>query len=232
MVESVPTGDSTPKLSTPALARPFGPGETLCFAWLGTAVAGGLFPVVFLLASGASELLGPPSRLHPENLWMAFPAFLIGFLYAGLMGLIVALAGGLFAALTQIRGAPIWLASLVGGWTGFVCTVLIGANFSINPAVSIGLATLMGQAGAATAAALGVRRNPQLLGMPKLSEPLRLSLRQLFGATTAVCLMAALVGAANPSSRLYGWIAAAAVLQGITLGLATAYQRWRRSPLV
>ncbi|HEX6962065.1 MAG TPA: hypothetical protein VF175_09380, partial [Lacipirellula sp.] len=191
--------------------RRLGPMETLTFGWIGIALAGGAYPVVQIFLDVGMPPL--PSRILAA-LMMSGPAFSLGFVYAGMAATLMVATAWTFAAFARIGGAPIWLASLAGGWTGFLCVLPFARNLSGNVWFDVLLATAMGQVGAAWTAGVAVRRNRRALGIER--EPqrtFRIGLRQLFGATTFFCILAAVLGAVSPAPELYQLMAAAALLQ-------------------
>jgi hypothetical protein len=223
------SGDAAPAIEY--RGRPidqFGPVEMLILACVGTAAAGGLFPVVLLLVDAVQGTLQ-----FQDDIFFALPGFVLGFLYAGVVSIFTALAMGLFMWLTQIRRAPLWLASTIGGWTGFACTVPLAANLSLTPVFSLVVATFMGQAGVTLFVAWVASLNYPSARRADPPARMQIGLRQLFGATTFACLCAALMGAAHFSRELLVLIAVAAAQQAITIGAAMSawrgWTRWKRT---
>lgn len=223
------SGDAAPAIDN--RGRPtdqFGPVEMLILTCVGTAMAGGCFPVVLLVVDAVQGTLQ-----FQDDIFFALPGFVIGFLYAGIVSIFTALAMGVFVWLTQIRRAPLSLASTVGGWTGFACTAPMAENLSLTPVFSIVVATFMGQAGAALFPAWVASINYPSAGRVEPPARMQIGLRQLFGATTFACLSAALMGAAHFSRELLVLIALAAAQQAITIGAAMATHRgwakWKRT---
>jgi hypothetical protein len=181
------------------------------FAWLGTAIAGGLYPTAqVIIELGASW----PHSNPMELVLFGFIAFFFGFLYAGMVGMFTIAAARLYAACATRGNMPLWLASFAGGWAGFLCALPFRREFSDSPWLDVLLATVMGQAGAACSVHLALRSNLRLLGAkagPR--EKLRIGLRQLFGATTFFCVIAAVIGALRPSREVYQLMAAALAWQ-------------------
>lgn len=204
---------SRPELIDPP--RPLGPIETLTFGWIGIALAGGMYPVVLtLLGVGAPPF---PNGVF-DALLFSCVAFVVGFVYAGMTATILVATAWMFAAFARISGAPIWLASLAGGWTGFLCALPMSPGFSGHRWFDVLLATVMGQAGAAWTAGAAVRRNRRILGIETPPQKtLRIGLVQLFGATTVICILAAAIGAVRPTREIYQLMAGAAALQAIMI---------------
>jgi hypothetical protein len=200
--------------------------ETLTFGWIGIALAGGLYPVIQSLVEVGLPPL--PNGLLDAVLF-SFMAFFIGFAYAGMAATVMVATAWMFAAFARIGGAPIWLASLAGGWTGFLCALPLGGDFSGHLWFDVLLATVMGQAGAAWIAGAAVRRNQCTLGIAAPQKKLKMCLRQLFGATTALCILAAVIGAASPTRETYQLMAAAACFQTIVILAAIVGARRRLS---
>lgn len=200
---------------------PFGPGATIGVACVGTAIAGGLFSLALLAIEIARTLLSQSAEFRSDDLFYAFPGFIIGFFYAGVVSLPVGLAGWLLAALIRIKGAPIWLASFVGGWTGFICTIPASNDFPVL------LAVAMGQIGAALAASIGAQANRRALGLPATPMQVKIGLRQLFGVTTVICVIAAILGGLKLTTNTYWMLGNAAVLQAALVAAAAAVRKVR-----
>ena len=197
--------------------------ETLSFAWLGTAIAGGLFPTVMV----AVDLGRPPDpEVVSGGVLICFVGFFFGFLYVGMVGAALTAIAWLFAACARVERRLIWLGSLAGGWTGFLCVLPLREGLPSGPWLSVLLGTFMGQAGAAVSASAATRSNRRLLGTRAAPlEQLRVGLRQLFGAMTFFCILAAAIGAVQPTREVYELMAAAALLQAFVILMALAVRR-------
>jgi hypothetical protein len=64
---------------------PFGAPQVLALAWLGTAFAGGLYPVVLILWGNLLEPLANGTEINWGELAVSIIAFAFGFFYAGIV---------------------------------------------------------------------------------------------------------------------------------------------------
>jgi hypothetical protein len=157
--------------------------------FVGTVLAGGLFPSVLMLLGG----FGPPTS---DSLLFAFVGFPIGAVLAGIAAFaIFPLVAG-FQYLASLYRRRVALASCAGGWSGFASVIAMGGtddSLFRRPLVIAFAAMTMGQLGAALAARRAKRWQ---LATGAWSEPDRssqISLRQLFGIMSAAAVIATLL---------------------------------------
>jgi hypothetical protein len=200
---------------------PFGRMETLSFAWLGTAIAGGLYPVVLI---GVELGFRPLPAVVAELILSSLLGFVLGFIYAGMVGAVFTVMAWIFAACAGVERRLIWLGSIAGGWTGFFCTLPFSERLPGGPLMGVLVAAFFGQTAAALGVHLAVRSNRKIgatWGAESQSpEKLRIGLRQVFGAMTFFCVLAAAIGAIQPTREVYQLMAAAALLQGFMILIA------------
>jgi hypothetical protein len=192
---------------------PFSTPRVLALAWIGTAIAGGLFPVVLICWGNLFEPLVTGSRISWEEVFAAIPAFVIGFIYAGIVACPVTFFAWACALMGRTRGTPIWLGSLIGGWTGFICTLQLGEGFGPGFPIDLWIAVALGQVGAGTVAMIGLRANRLARGEVHTPQTFKVSLSQLLGWTTAACITAALIGAMRLSHEQIQFVVEATCLQ-------------------
>lgn len=211
--------------STPTAANePFDMERTtgmLVIAVGGTALAGGAFPIVMVIARFAVKLLTsqtPP----PVNDAAAIIIIggMVGFILALTTGCVLAIVAMLIAWLCSLPAGTVWYESLVGGWAGFFAThALLDGLQSNDSHLLLGLAVVTGQVGAGGAVFLVRRRRPANVA----AQEGRVGLRQLFGITTAIALLAALARGIELDSLVYStlWLAVA-----IQSGLIAVWYFW------
>lgn len=170
----------------------FGSSFPVYFAgFVGTMLAGGLFPAVLMLLGG----FGPPTS---DSLLFAIVGFPIGAVFAGIAAFaIFPLVAG-FQYLASLYRRRVALASCAGGWSGFASVIaIVGPDDSLlgTPLAIAFAAMVMGQLGAALVARRAKRWQ---LATGAWSEPScssQISLRQLFGIMSAAVVLAMLVAA-------------------------------------
>jgi hypothetical protein len=191
----------------------------------GTALAAATFPAVLLPWAWWADALGPPSPsgdgLMVLFAWV-FGTYLVATV-AGAMACLLALA----AWVVGLGGRRIWFASLVGGSTGFAFSWPALLVFQPESLVQTAAATWWGQAGAAWCASRTLRLAPPASDAAPPGGS-RFGLRQLFAATTAVCLAAAVLGSLQVTLRGYGLILAGIGLQLFAIGVAGTAAPWVR----
>jgi hypothetical protein len=204
----------------------------LALALAGTALAGVAYPAVLSLVELVVGL-GISSGGFDGGFHFAFALLggMVGGMIALGLGLVVATFAGVIAWLSGISQRDVWFASLVGGWTGFFAAHMM---FSSSPRhlhlpTLVALAVITGQIGAggcvlATRKLGGVRLRP-------VDDQLesRIGLRQLFGITTAVAILAAVTQTFQGSGLTYAALGLAAVIQAGVIGLALAVARIREA---
>lgn len=203
----------------------------LSLAVLGTALAGGVFPLVL----GLCELLfGFSGAIRISDGGYFFGFALVGGMVGGFLALQlslpVAMFAGIVAWLSRITGRDVWFASLVGGWTGYFATHLMLESFPIDFShwIVIGLAVAVGQIGAG-GFVLWSRRTLEVNPVPAQGESeLRFGLRQLFGITTAVALLAAFSQAFKINEWAHAPTSFAAAIQAAIIAIAAAVRHAQR----
>jgi hypothetical protein len=146
---------------------------------------------------------------------------MVGFVFALMIGFLLALIALLVAWLCSLPAGTVWFESLVGGWAGFFAThaLLLGLEQK-DAYLLLGLAVVTGQLGAGGAVLLYRRqRRPANETAPEG----RVGLRQLFGITTSIALLAALARGIELDSLVYStlWLAMA-----IQSGLIALWYFW------
>jgi hypothetical protein len=204
----------------------------LALALTGTALAGIAYPAVLSLVDLIVGL-GISSRGFDGSFHVAFALLggMVGGMIALALGIVVATFAGVIAWLSGITHRDVWFASLVGGWTGFFAAHMM---FSSSPRAMhlptiVALAVITGQIGAG-GCVLAVRKlgGVRLRPVDDQSES-RIGLRQLFGITTAVAILAAVSQTFQGSGLTYGALGLAAVIQAGVIGLALAVGRIREA---
>jgi hypothetical protein len=84
----------------------------------GTALAGGFFPIVILVAKLLASVIFGDRFSEGEPAVFVLLGGMVGFALALGIGLVIAIAAGVVAWLCSIQGGTVWFESLVGGWTG------------------------------------------------------------------------------------------------------------------
>lgn len=214
-----------------AAAYPFDLTRTvgmLSVATLGTAVAGGAFPVVMVVADAISSLLVAPSDRLVDPAAIIILGGMVGFMLALTVGFLLAAVAVLVAWLSSLPAGTVWFESLVGGWAGFFTTHMVLDSLGLsNSRLLLGLAVLTGQLGAGGAVFL-VRRRKRA---PDASTPeARVGLRQLFGITTAIALLAALARGIELDSLVYSTLWLAVAIQSALIALWYFWSAMREKP--
>jgi hypothetical protein len=241
MPPSLPEPDSSPPTSIEVAARRRrGEGADydfepvigmLSMAIFGTALAGAAFPLVLGLCELAFGF-GGPLRIADGGFLFAFA--LLGGMVGGVLALFlsvpVALFAGVVAWLSRITERDVWFASLVGGWTGYFAThvVLESLPMDFSHWVVIGLAVTIGQIGAG-GIILWARRTLELNPASSQGESeVRFGLRQLFGITTSIALLAAFSEALKINQWAHAPTTFAATIQAAVIAITVAALRSRR----
>lgn len=193
----------------------------------GTALAGGAFPFVIVLADAVGKVAGntPVSIVGPGPVADAAAVIMlggmVGFVVALVVGFLLALIALLVAWLCSLPAGTVWFESLVGGWAGFFAThsLLLGLEPS-DAHLLLSLAVVTGQLGAGGAVFL-YRRQRRLAH--EVAPEGRVGLRQLFGITTSIALLSALARGIELDSLVYStlWLAVA-----IQSGLIALWYFW------
>lgn len=208
-------------VSTPtAAAEPFDFTATvgmLSLAVGGTALAGGAFPIVMVAADAAGNLATGSSRPAADAVAIIILGGMVGFMFALVVGFLLALVAMLVAWLCSLPAGTVWFESLVGGWAGFFATHGLLESLQPNNAhLLLSLAVVTGQLGAGGAVFLYRRqRRPADETAPEG----RVGLRQLFGITTAIALLAALARGIELDSLVYSTLWLAVAIQSSLIAL-------------
>lgn len=215
--------------STPtAAAEPFDFTATtgmLSLAVAGTAFAGGAFPIVMVVAGAIGTLVNSPSKPmagpFADAAAIIILGGMVGFIVALVVGFLLGLIALLVAWLCSLPAGTVWFESLVGGWAGFFAAhALLGGMQPGILRLMLGLAVVTGQLGAGGAVFLHRRRRQRA---HEATPEGRVGLRQLFGITTAIALLAALARGIELDSLVYStlWLAVA-----IQSGLIALWYFW------
>lgn len=212
--------------STPtAAAEPFDFTATagmLSLAVAGTAFAGGAFPSVMVVADAIGNyVVNGPSRPASNVVAVIILGGMVGFMVALVVGFLLGIIALLVAWLCSLPAGTVWFESLVGGWAGFFATHGLLDGLQPNDAyLLLGLAVVTGQLGAG-GAVFQYRRRRRLAS--EATPEGRVGLRQLFGITTAIALLAALARGIEIDSLVYStlWLAVA-----IQSGLIALWYFW------
>jgi hypothetical protein len=200
--------------------------DMIMHACAGTLAAGALYGPTLLLVGLLTGSRLPLGNFPVELLLLAIFSSLLGI---GLtMGVVipVAIMAILFGAVWGAKAHHVWYGSLVGGWTGFLCTHWTFGMF-IPPGdyfLLVGLGVVMGQVGAAAAA----HKLQQVVLSERPPEPLRkdqIGLRQLFGVTTSLAVIAAILGGFELPAQEYRCLGFAVLVQAAVLGAAALLHR-------
>jgi hypothetical protein len=214
-----PPGDlpmTAPDAFDDSRKAPDNPGLLYATAALGTAVAGGLFPLAVATYSWPPTVTirGVSHAVDlGEALSFVFVASVAAFFFAAATALsIFPLVGVLdwLASLKRWRGV---LVSCAGGWCGFASVATLTQQARSDGALSLSfVAMAMGQLGAGMAVRLRNRRRRSMVeASPRNSE--QLPLRQLFGITTAVAIATAVLASLPIASHMLVAMALAATCQ-------------------
>jgi hypothetical protein len=208
--------------STPtAAAEPFDFTATagmLSIAVGGTALAGGAFPIVMVVADAiGNHLVNGSSRPAADAVAIIILGGMVGFMFALVVGFLLAIIALLVAWLCSLPAGTVWFESLVGGWAGFFAThALLEGLQPKNAHLLLGLAVVTGQLGAG-GAVLVYRR--QRRSANEAAPEGRVGLRQLFGITTAIALLAALARGIELDSLVYSTLWLAVAIQSSLIAL-------------
>ena len=208
-------------VSTPtAAAEPFEFTATvgmLSLAVGGTALAGGAFPIVMVAADAAGNLATGSSRPAADAVAIIILGGMVGFMFALVVGFLLALVAMLVAWLCSLPAGTVWFESLVGGWAGVFATHGLLEGLQPNDAhLLLGLAVVTGQLGAGGAVFLYRR---QRRSANESAPEGRVGLRQLFGITTAIALLAALARGIELDSLVYSTLWLAVAIQSSLIAL-------------
>jgi hypothetical protein len=207
-----------------AAAEPFDLTATagmLSLAVGGTALAGSAFPIVMVMADAVGLLVKAPAGPVTDAPAIIILGGMVGFMVALVVGFLLGVIALLVAWLCSLPAGTVWFESLVGGWSGFFATHALLLGLEPNDAhLLLGLAVVTGQLGAGGAVFLYRRqRRPA----HEVAPEGRVGLRQLFGITTSIALLAALARGIELDSLVYStlWLAVA-----IQSGLIAIWYFW------
>lgn len=156
---------------------------------IGTALAAACYPIVILVVVSLSgDLLKQQASFGfvVTTLLAGFPfGVSLGFLVGGLHLLLIAFLANQVKQPTD----RVWLASLIGGWTGFFCTYLFLATIAELGTIEYGLVTMAVVLGQAFAALFAHRKRQQheAAGI-RLKPEIRFGLKHLLAAITIFSL--------------------------------------------
>ncbi|MBA4107688.1 MAG: hypothetical protein C0485_18295 [Pirellula sp.] len=191
----------------------------------GTALAGGAFPIVIVIADAAGMLLKSRAGPVTDPTAIIILGGMVGFMFALVVGFLLAIVALLVAWLCSLPAGTVWFESLVGGWAGFFAThaLLLGGQQN-DALVLLGLAVVTGQVGAG-GAVFWYRRQKRPASEPTAEG--RVGLRQLFGITTAIALLAALARGIELDSLVYSTLWLAVAIQSSLIALWYFWCSWR-----
>ena len=208
-----------------AAAEPFDFTATvgmLSLAVAGTAFAGGVFPMVMVVADViGNHLANGSARPASHAVAVIILGGMAGFMVALVVGFLLGLIALLVAWLCSLPAGTVWFESLVGGWAGFFATHGLLEDLQPDDAYSLlGLAVTTGQLGAG-GAVYQYRRQRHRAN--ETTPEGRVGLRQLFGITTTIALLAALARGIELDSLVYStlWLTVA-----IQSGLIAFWYFW------
>ena len=200
--------------------------NVLVAAWIGTVLAGGLFPLIVAAVMWATS--GFP--LSPQ-LPLLFVLPVAGCYAAGIVGAGVLVVMLLVCWISGLPARRADVAATMGGWTGLIatCGLLLDAESELMPvAGTITLAVVLGQAGAGWAAAKAIAAHRRLSEQGPGARPdSGFSLRELFGLTTAFSLVACGIAALQPGGKLLIAMGLCAAFQLATIAATTIARAWR-----
>lgn len=213
---------------------PDNPGVLYAVAALGTAVAGGLFPLaIATLALLTTALSGRmPGTFYPgESLQFVLIGFVVGFVFATIAASCVFPIVGLLdwlASLERWRGA---LLSCAGGWCGFASVAALTHQQAHSGPLVLSFAALgLGQLGAGLAVRM-LRRGKPDARLAHVEDASRLPLKQLFGITTAVAIAAATLASLPIAPHtLVAFAVALSCQVTLVAGYALIHHRWKARP--
>lgn len=183
----------------------------------GTALAGGAFPIVMVIADAVGLLFKAPSGPVTDAPAIIILGGMVGFMFALAVGFLLGIIALLVAWLCSLPAGTVWFESLVGGWAGFFATHALLLSLAPDDAyMLLGLAVLTGQLGAGGAVFLYRRRRRSA---NKATPEGRVGLRQLFGITTAIALLAALARGIELDSLVYSTLWLAVAIQSSLIAL-------------
>ena len=182
----------------------------------GTALAGGVFPMVMVVADAVGNLTTGSTRPAADAVAIIILGGMVGFMFALVVGFLLAIIAMLVAWLCSLPAGTVWFESLVGGWAGFFATHALLEGLRPNDAMMLlGLAVVTGQVGAGAAVFTVRRRRPASEAPPEG----RVGLRQLFGITTAIAVLAAIGSSIEVDSLVYSTLWLALAIQSSMIAL-------------
>lgn len=194
----------------------------------GAALAGGAYPLLLAIVklSTGTGLGGSPDGA--ELACFALTGGIAGFCLALVVATHLAVFVGLVGWICGIAPKSIWFASLIGGWTGFLASQLMLDIFRMgNVLILVGVATATGQVGSAWAVWFD-QRPRKIRITPANARDSRIGLRQMFGITTAIAVLAALGSSIEISTPVYSTLWLAIAIQATNIALWSFYSSRRR----
>lgn len=206
----------------------------LALAVAGTALAGVVFPTVLVLVEVCFGDGGPQGLDTGGYLFgVAFLGGMVGGMLAFIVSVPVALFAALIGRLIGVTGRDVWYASLVGSWTGFFAIhLLLGGTGMGTPGPDsfVALAVATGQV---VTGAFVWYVQKKAGAYADLGDELRFGIRQLFGVTTAVAIIASVAHLIRrKDDQIFSAALMAIGIQVAIIGIAFAaslYTRSRRS---
>ncbi|QDS97946.1 hypothetical protein [Adhaeretor mobilis] len=195
---------------------------------VGIALAGGLYPLAFVTLVFIHD--GPPKMNQGVNVFGSILlgclfGFFIGCLYAFVVGGLLMMVAVVAAKLLSAQYEKPWLASVLGGCAGLICT-MPPISYDARPEpiafVAMSIAVVMGQIGGAWGAEL--RRRKLSIQLPTSGGLAHFSLKQMLILTAELSVLFAFLSALQFSNPTY-W---AILTCGVWLAASTgAWKLWR-----
>jgi hypothetical protein len=207
-------------------------GPIYLAAFAGTAIAGGLFPIVLVVA--ALIIAGPPREFLLQSVIVVFAGGLFGMVLAAAVALCVFPVVGAIQWLAGLYPWRVAMASIAGGWTGFVATQatvareLVDDTYQLVGLILTWIAMAMGHVFAGWAATRQKRLMSYALRRPEPEAQPRFTLKQMLGLTTGLAVVAATISALQLRSDVHVALLSSMGLEAI--GLTAWRLLGRRNP--
>jgi hypothetical protein len=196
-------------------------GPIYLAAFAGTAVAGGLFPIVLVIA--LIVFAGPPPNVVFQSVAIVFVGGLVGMVLAAAVALCIFPLVGAIQWLAGLYPWRVAMASIAGGWTGFVATqatiaqVLTNEDLRVAGLILTWIAMAMGQVFAGWAGTRHKRLMAYALKGPEPEARARFTVRQMLGLTTGLAVITAIISALDLPYFVHAALLSSMLLQGIGL---------------
>jgi hypothetical protein len=204
---------------------------TLASGCFGTVIAGGLFPIALSML-----LLIDPEWASPypdKAALLATLGIVFGVFFAAWVGFFLFIIAGVAQTACGLHRRCVAIAAMPGGWTGFVANYAVSDSMRSAPTyIVLAVAMVMGQLGGGWGAAKARRRMAAAVPSAEPSSTKQFRLRELFGVTTAVAVLAAVVAAWPLTPHCRQAIGFGAGMQAVTLGGWFLLRRTRRRRIV